>query len=269
MINNEVNISLLLPTRGRAALVKRLFDSLVDTTANLPKLELVLYIDDDDIQTQNVSHPALSINKLIRRRSEKMGRMNQLCYEASHGRYVMLMNDDVVFRTKDWDVRVLDAFAQFPDGVALVYGNDLHQRKSVPTFPIVSRTVCDLIGGICPRDYLNVYIDVHLRDIFRQLARLGHSRTVYLEDVIFEHMHHEMGKSVMDGTYVKKNERADDFLFISLDGERSFQAEALARYIKLKGLPGSQPLGEGHVYGGFIQVFKRILDRVFASLCRE
>jgi hypothetical protein len=226
-----IDISLLVPTRGRPKLLQRLFDSLADTTSRLARIEIVLYIDDDDFPTHEVTHPSLQLIKLIKPAGEKMGRMNQMCYEASRGRFVMLMNDDVVFRTKTWDESVLDTFTRFPDGVALIYGNDLHRRESVATLPIVSRAVCEVLGGICPRDYLNVYIDVHMLDVFKKLAKLGYHRTVYLEDVIFEHMHHEAGKSLMDATYVKKNEQFDDLLFINLEDERWNQAKMLKRYI--------------------------------------
>jgi hypothetical protein len=266
--DGSVSISLLLPTRGRPTLLQRLFESLATTTADLSALEIVLYVDEDDAETQQISHPSLSLLKLIEPPGQKMGNMNRACYEASRGRHVMLMNDDVVFRTKEWDARVLQAFARFSDDIALVYGNDLHQQKGVPTFPIISRRVCELIGGICPRDYLNVYIDVHLHDIFKKLARLGHDRLVYLDDVIFEHMHHEVGKSVIDSTYVKKNERADDFVYISLDGERRSQAQRLARYIEAQKTSGSEA-GEKfseNAEGGSPErrfAFSRFLGRLF------
>lgn len=233
-MDDDVNISLLLPTRGRPALLRRLLDSVADTTANLRELEIVLYVDEDDVPSHEVSHPSLSLKRLIRSPGQTMGSMNQACYEESRGRYVMLLNDDVVFRTKHWDRSVYQAFAQFPDDIALVYGNDLHRKKSLATLPILSRTVCEILGGVCPKGYLNVYIDLHLFDLFKKLARLRCSRMVYLDDVVFEHMHHEAGKSVMDTTYVKKDERADDFLFISLEDERWNQAEMLRRYIETK-----------------------------------
>jgi len=107
-----MNISLLLPSRGRPAQLQRLFDSIVATTANIEKLEIILYIDEDDLPTEKVSHPSLSLIKLVKRPGERMGRMNQLCYEASQGRYVMLMNDDVVFRTPRWDERVVEVFTR-------------------------------------------------------------------------------------------------------------------------------------------------------------
>lgn len=268
MSDGSVSISLLLPTRGRPTLLQRLFESLANTTADLSVLELVLYVDEDDTETRQISHPLLSLVKLIEPPGQKMGNMNRACYEASHGRHVMLMNDDVVFRTKGWDARVLEAFAPFPDEIALVYGNDLHRGKGVPTFPIVSRTVCDLIGGICPRDYLNVYIDVHLHDIFKKLRRIGHDRLRYLDDVIFEHMHHEVGKSLRDRTYFKKNERADDFVFISLDGERQSQAQKLARCIEAHKKSGSQAIEASSKNAGRASAeqrfaFSRFLARLF------
>src|ERR1700752_333878 len=162
-----MSVSLLLPTRGRAALVQRLFDSVVETSTDLERLEVVLYVDEDDRESREISHSKLSLVKLVGHPGETMGNMNRACYDASHGRYVMLVNDDVVFRTKGWDARVCDAASRYPDGIALVYGNDLDQGEAVPTFPIVSRAGCDLLGEICPRGYRHLHIESHLLDIFK------------------------------------------------------------------------------------------------------
>jgi hypothetical protein len=227
-----VQISLLLPTRGRVALVQRLFDSLVQTTDDLQKLEVVVYVDEDDAESLKIDHPALSLVKIVGRAGTTMGNMNRACYDASHGRYVMLINDDVVFRTQGWDARVREAATRYPDDIALVYGNDLDQGEAVPTFPIVSRTVCDVLGEICPRGYRHLHIESHLLDIFKQLARLGYKRICYLDDVIFEHMHYVVGKAAIDLTYAKRSQRLDDILFIALDDERVFKAKFLARWIE-------------------------------------
>jgi hypothetical protein len=133
----------------------------METTVDLKSLEVILYIDEDDTISRMISHPELALVKLIRPPGETMGNITRACYEASRGRYVMLMNDDAVFRTKDWDAQIVQAFTQFPDEIALVYGNDLDRGEVVPTFPIVSRTACELMGEICPRGYRNLYIDCH------------------------------------------------------------------------------------------------------------
>lgn len=246
MTNNSIEFSLLLPTRGRVALVQRLLDSIVATSSDVGRVEVVLYIDKDDSASQTLSHPVLSLAKIIRPPGTTMGKMNCACYEASHGRYVMLINDDLIFRTPYWDARVIKAFSQFPDDIALVYGNDLDQGRAVPTFPIVSRSVCEVLGEISPRGYRNLHIESHLLDIFKQLARLGHNRICYLDDVFFEHMHYAVGKASADATYIKKTQRADDLLFIALDDERAFKAKLLAEYIGARTSdPRESPVGQG------------------------
>ena len=65
--------------------------------------------------------------------------------------------------------------------------NDTLIREYLCTFPILSRKYCELIGGICPRDYERYRIDDHIEDVFDMLATLGIHRSIYLPDVIFEH----------------------------------------------------------------------------------
>ena len=125
--------------------------------------------------------------------------------------------------------------------------------------PVISRKACELIGGVCPADYFNTYIDLHLHDVFKKLAKVGHNRIVYLENVIFEHAHHDAGKSVMDATYVKRNEQADDLLFITLESDRWSQAKALGRHIGER--RAIAPDGDPTKYRGV-----GVLKRWFASL---
>src|SRR5262249_19482701 len=66
------------------------------------------------------------------------------------------------------------------------------------TFPAVSRRFCELVGGICPREYVRYRIDDHIGDLFNLLAVLGERRIFYLPDVIFEHQPGRAG-SVSDG----------------------------------------------------------------------
>ena len=64
-IQKNKKISLLLPTRGRPNLVKRLFQSIIDHTNDLNNIELVMCLDDDDPQSHGIDDPRLNIVKLI------------------------------------------------------------------------------------------------------------------------------------------------------------------------------------------------------------
>lgn len=180
-------LSILVPTRNRPAQLQTLLTSLAETTAEPACLEVVLIIDADDSQSQQIHHPSLMIRRIVVPPGLSMGSLNMAGYEAAAGRYLMLLNDDVICRTKGWDSAIAACFSCAPDDILLVHVNDTLMQTALCTFPVVSRTVCELAGGICPREYLRYRIDDHIEDIFNLLAYLGECRTIYLPEVIFEH----------------------------------------------------------------------------------
>lgn len=198
-------------------------------------LEVVLTVDRDDVDSQGiVTVPPLQMITIVGAPGRPMGLMNQQCYEASSGRYVMLINDDAVCKAPCWDELIYRTFSGFPDDIALVYGNDMDQGEHVPTFPILSRFACAAMGGICPVSYLNLHIESHIFDVFKQLKRFGHNRIAYLPDLVFEHLHHTLNKSMADATSKKRDPRKDDWLFMALDDDRYRVANELARVIEAK-----------------------------------
>jgi len=224
-----VDISLILPTRERLPQLQRVLESAASTADRPERLEIVLYLDDDDIPSHEFTFPKLNLVPLIRP-SVAMGQMTNSCYEASTGRYIMLANDDIVFRTPDWDTTVLETFGAFPDEVALVWGNDLYYGRS--ELPFLSRSVCQIMGHVCPPEYKQIFIDNHIYDIFRRLHSLGHNRMRFLPDMIIEHMHVQAGKTEPDKTYVKHHPEDDERTYIAWDEERQLIASDLAGHIE-------------------------------------
>ncbi|MFZ3072825.1 MAG: glycosyltransferase [Thermodesulfobacteriota bacterium] len=225
-------ISVILPTRGRSEILKRHLESMVQTASGIKDVELILCMDEDDAESRGVTHPGIDIIKIIKPHGRPLGEILRHGYGACSGQYVLLMNDDAVYRTKGWDSAIIEAFERFPDNVALVYGNDLDQGEKVPTFPALSRKACELMNGVCPAQYLNLHIESHILDIFRRLKALGHDRIVYLKDVVFEHLHHTLGKSAEDKTSRKKDPDFDDWQFMCFDIERGKTAARMAAYIQ-------------------------------------
>ncbi len=230
MTNNPL-ISIILPTRHRVYSVNRLLNSIESTVDKIERLEVVLYIDDDDFESQVIESSVLNLVKFIGRRT-KMSDMIRRGYKASSSQYILLLNDDAVCRTQGWDTRILQAFGKYPDGVALVWCNDLFRGPDMPNFPAYSRKLCNLMGGVCPEDYYRDYVDVHLLDLFKKLKDLGYDRLVYLQDVIIEHLHHEAGKAEIDNTYIKPRLADDELIYIAWEHERRIIADSLANYIQ-------------------------------------
>jgi hypothetical protein len=189
--------SLIVPTRGRPAQLRRMLDGVAGTASHPERIEVLLVVDADD-PASIAAHPRLSVRHVVVPPGRTMGELNNAGFEASSGDYVMLLNDDVVVRTPGWDAVALDCFRRFPDPFALVHVNDTLIRDHLCTFPLTSRAFYELAGGVCPRAYRRYRIDDHIEDAFNMLAHLGERRTVYLPDVVFEHdnavLHPEAGR---------------------------------------------------------------------------
>ena len=206
--DKQFSFSFLLPTRGRPELVKRFLQSVLDTTSDPARIEVVLAVDDDDLASQQITEERLRFKRVVIAAGSTMGNLNRACFDASSGRFVMLINDDVVLRTKDWDVTVASVFARYADEIVLVHVNDLLFREKLCTFPIQSRKACLAIGA-CQPDYQRYKIDDDIYAIYNMLAHLGHRRIVYLPEVIFEHENFEQLK--------REHRKQEDSLYIAED----------------------------------------------------
>ncbi|MFO0875930.1 MAG: glycosyltransferase family 2 protein [Gemmataceae bacterium] len=182
------HLSLIVPTRGRPGPLQRFLDSIASTTALPDQLEIVLVRDEDDPLGEVKFPPGLRIVHSVGPAGRRMGELNQAGYRASSGRFVMLLNDDVLARTLGWDRCIYQHLASMPDEVVLIHVNDTLLRRHLCTFPLLSRFVCEQAGGICPEIYERYRIDDHIEDVFNLLAALGERRILHLPEVIFEHL---------------------------------------------------------------------------------
>jgi glycosyltransferase involved in cell wall biosynthesis len=180
--------SLIVPTRQRPESLARFLRSIESTAEHPEAIEVVLVIDADDAATLRVGAGRLQIKRVRVSPGQTMGTLNMAGYDASTGRYLMLLNDDVLARTYAWDTLLHNCFRAYPDEIVLVHVNDTVFQKELCTFPVVSRRFCELAGGICPREYVRYRIDDHIEDVFILLGLLGESRILYLPNVVFEHL---------------------------------------------------------------------------------
>lgn len=228
-------ISFLLPTRGRRSLVERFFESIVETTSSLSQIEVVLYVDDDDADSHDLDSADFHVTRIIGP-AMSMGGYNSACFEKARGDVIILANDDMVIRTKDWDKLVLALHEEFEDRIYLGYANDLFKKSRFCTFPILSRRTCELLINPYPCEYQRAFIDVHLFDIFMRLRNAGLDRVRYRDDLVFEHLHYRAGKASFDDTYdsYQKGRFVDDPTFLALTEDRKAAARRLTNIINNK-----------------------------------
>jgi glycosyltransferase involved in cell wall biosynthesis len=182
-----IRFSLIVPTRHRTAGLRRLLDSVSTTVRNPGGIEVVAVIDADDTESIAFSYSGIAYRQVIVPPGQTMGELNLAGYRQAAGRYLMLLNDDVVIRSKGWDTEIERVFAGWPDGIVLVHVNDLLFRDTLCIFPCVTPAFCELMGGICHPAYRRYRIDDHLHNIFDLIHLLGYTRRVFLPQVVFEH----------------------------------------------------------------------------------
>jgi glycosyltransferase involved in cell wall biosynthesis len=255
-------ISLLMPTRGRPELALRFLQSVRETTSNPERVEIILYVDDDDPASHGIADAALDVQVIVGPR-QSMGDNNRTCFERAGGDIIVLMNDDVVIRTPRWDAQIRTLDAAMPDGIYLAYGNDEFKRRSLCTFPILSRRACQALQEPYHHAYRGAFIDYHLMDIFKRLQQAGYDRIFYLPDVVFEHLHFRAGKASMDETYAARGRFDDDMLFVGLAQVRAASLILLVNTIKgapahSERLPAYQPIGKPASLWQAITLFTRI-----------
>ncbi len=211
-----LDFSFLIPTRERPELINRLFKSILETTANLDSLELLLGIDDDDLISQQIEEKSLNIKKVILPKGCSRGELYQRCVEASDGKYLMFINDDIIIRTENWDIKFKKILVQYPDDIVLLQINDKLAGEMGCGFPLFTTKLLDKIGldNILDKSYVYFGIDNHIFDIFIILLYLGHERLIYFTDIIFEHVHYTkvLGIKVYGGALKNANHDNKDYL---------------------------------------------------------
>lgn len=192
-----MSISILCPTRGRTAAMRRLVHSARETAASPQEIEFIFYVDDDD-QESAVEADFLSATAVRGSRIVLSEMWNRCWDEATHD-VAMHCGDDIIFRSRDWDLHVLYAFERHPDKIVLVHGRDGYQDAGLATHGFMHRRWVETLGYFVPPYFSSDYNDTWITEIADAVGR-----RVYLPEVFTEHMHPVVGKGVWDQTHQER-----------------------------------------------------------------
>ena len=121
----KASISILLPTRKRPSGFRRMYDSAMATASNPESLEVSVYVDDDDHETQTALSEWKLPNVLVTVGPRVMfSNMWNLALKRASAEIIMLAGDDAVFRSSGWDALVKAEFETCPDKILIVHGRD-------------------------------------------------------------------------------------------------------------------------------------------------
>lgn len=194
-------ISIITPTRGRPAKLARMYSSIYSTIEDKNSVELLLYIDDDDLPTiefieKNKNNFIVPVIPVIGPRVS-IGKACNILLSKSSGELIMAGADDIVFRTPNWNAIIEEEFKKIDDSICMFSLNDLYcDPLQLATHPIMGRRALETLGYFLPEVIDCNYGDMWLCYIFMKIERF-----FPLPDIIVEHMHWLAKKDSKDITY--------------------------------------------------------------------
>lgn len=232
----EGKIQILIPTRDRPEILKRLIKSWLAT--NKGKSVLNIIIDGDQKELYDFLFKPPYINKGIvittyNKRYMLAVKLNMAEYGVMRGDWngelplaLAFMGDDCVFRSEDWEERVYDKLVE---NKGLVYCNDLLKGEEIPNNVFIHVEILKKLGFMCPSVLQHYYIDNYWKDLGIRINNI-----YYFPDIIIEHMHHANKKAEKDALYTE-SEKLLDLDHIAYDAyvNSGRLAEDAARVLKI------------------------------------
>ena len=197
-------ISIIIPTKNRVENLKKVLKTLNENTLHPKQVEVVLYVDSDDISTIdfiksgdiNTYLDKIPGTALVNKKKLKLADTYNYAFKKCKGDIIMYSADDVHFKTKNWDILINEEFNRYPDKVCLVFGPDgMQPNGTLATHGFLSRRAIEQLGYVHPVGMGYNYSDNWLTYIYRHLGRLCYT------PVYFEHCHWGAGKAEYDETY--------------------------------------------------------------------
>jgi len=195
-----IDIAITFPTRGRPDNVRRLVASVRATASTNP--EIIIYVDDDDTSYLGLDK---ELNIIIQNGPRKtLSSCYNDCVQKTSAEILMFAGDDLLFRTQNWDLEIINTFSKYPDKIVFVHGNDGHWEHRLGTHGFLHRKWVNAVGYFIPPFFGCDFSDVWITDVANALGR-----KVYLSNILIEHMHPAFGKADWDQTHKERLARND------------------------------------------------------------
>lgn len=195
--------------------------SAYQTAINPKDVSLLAYVDDDDESPYD--------GTLIRGPRIGLGPAYNRLYMETDADIVMLCADDVVFRTKGWDMEVRELMPD--DLVGVVSYDDLGRPRKENGHPFVGRKFIELMGYLCYPRLGHSCVDNWLVDTARAVNRF------FYGEMVIEHLHPKYQKGEVDQTYLdnsKDKKQADGLIYLGYEGQREISGgvQRLRHYLE-------------------------------------
>lgn len=234
-----MKIAILVPTRERMNNRLTLLFSLLTTVSDINNINVYYGVDKDDPTLETIKKVAEAIPCLKVVEVENngqflgLGKLWNILVDNSTEDIISMIGDDMVFKTKDWDLKIIDEFKNGPkDNIKAVHCNDDYHGAKLAVNLFCHRKYADVMGGFMREEFKINWVDQWLHQVFSAFDRL-----TYRGDIMIEHRHWVLGKNVRDNTAARMAvadvNKISDKLWYSLKDERIKDVEKLSDYLKI------------------------------------
>lgn len=234
-----MKISILVPTRERMNNRLTLLFSILTTVNDINNVNVYYGVDKDDPTLDTIKKVAQGIPclKVIEIDNNGkflgLGKLWNILVDESDDDIISMVGDDMVFKTKDWDIKLLEEFKAMPsDNIKAVHCNDACHGAKLAVNLFCHRKYAQVMGRFMREEFKINWVDQWLHQVFSAFNRL-----VYRDDIMIEHRHWVLGKAQRDNTAermaVADVNKISDKLWYSLKDERVNDVNKLAAYLNL------------------------------------
>jgi len=219
-MSSLIRVSILVPTRGRVEQLCTMLSTLYSTASDLTRVEVIARIDEDDQPTIEYLDRLPQVKKVCKTRVgyAKNAQMVNECAAQATGNLLLVANDDLIFETPDWDVKLETAAARYPDGL-FDLGVDTVLNNANFCFPCTSQKTVSVLGFFF--DDRLLYPDIWLRDVM-----LPFNRAIRVPEVTIRHAWRGMTEDQMRAVSVARADPNYDALYARCveEGRRKIEA---------------------------------------------
>jgi hypothetical protein len=194
-----MNFSIILASRERVHLLDSLLNSIVQNTADQKNCEVITVIDSDDRVTrrfmERFQNTCPFARFVVRDRAPNLNDdyLNWAWRNFSTGDNIIVVNDDVVIKTPNWDRLIMADLSRYlsdkPDGVAYGWIQDgLTSRAggmNYCCFPLITRKAADVLGFVMPPQFPGWGADIGIYRIYSAVNRICDLSSVYFEHISY------------------------------------------------------------------------------------
>ena len=178
-MDQETNITLCCPSRGRPDYAKRMQNSAFATAANPENIKVKFYLNKDDpmLKQYDLIDAEIGVD-----RSTVMS-WNVLA-EKERSRMYMLVGDDAEFITTGWDRKFLQQYKKYPDGIFMIgtaTGKKHGMIHKTSPHPVITREWREALGYFWPFHFHHWCLDNYTNDLANAVKRY-----IFMEDVLIK-----------------------------------------------------------------------------------